>query len=341
MHHSYWGAKWTKALLRGTAGTAMAASLAGAPAAGLTATPTATPQRPGDLGIKNVAGRVYDAAQGSQASIVGARIDYTRSTTSPPPPGGSGHVLTDASGGFSFPMFLRDTDSISIRASADGYASAERSFAGALGGYRLWIAPPIEFGLLPLSGTLVIDPAETVLLPCTADVEVLLGNDEPAGGEALTITEILPSNSYSQGDYGTGFTWELDDLELPLTLAPGESVAFPVHYRATGQSFPSRLTLQLRSTGRNGLDFAVPYRGGVADCESPTPTPTVTPGPPPCPGDCDGNGVVSIADLVRVVALALGRPVDCPRADLDGSGGVDIAEVIAAVVAAARGCPLE
>lgn len=50
-------------------------------------------------------------------------------------------------------------------------------------------------------------------------------------------------------------------------------------------------------------------------------------------GDCNGNGVVSIAELVTGVTMALGlRPVDdCPAFDDDADGLVEISEIVAAV----------
>jgi len=59
----------------------------------------------------------------------------------------------------------------------------------------------------------------------------------------------------------------------------------------------------------------------------------------PCPGDCDGDGTVSIAELIRGVNLALGSPEeDCSAFDLDGNGTVTVNELIAAVRAALDGC---
>lgn len=59
---------------------------------------------------------------------------------------------------------------------------------------------------------------------------------------------------------------------------------------------------------------------------------------PLCRGDCDGDGVVGIAELVAAVAEGLDGSAACRGADGDGSGQVDIAELIAAVRAALQGC---
>jgi len=78
---------------------------------------------------------------------------------------------------------------------------------------------------------------------------------------------------------------------------------------------------------------------------SPTPTatadPTTSATPSECVGDCDGNGSVSISELVTMVNIALGnRPLaDCLAGDRDGNGSIVIAELIAAVNNALNGCP--
>jgi len=68
-----------------------------------------------------------------------------------------------------------------------------------------------------------------------------------------------------------------------------------------------------------------------------------TGGPAPaqsCAGDCDGDGQVTIAELVRGVRIALGElPVEeCDGLDGDGDGTVNVAELIRAVRAALEIC---
>src|SRR5262245_57472901 len=65
--------------------------------------------------------------------------------------------------------------------------------------------------------------------------------------------------------------------------------------------------------------------------------------PVACPGDCNGDGVVAIDELVAGVAQALSTASGgaCGAFDRDGNGSVSIAELIAAVAAALEGCPPE
>ena len=82
---------------------------------------------------------------------------------------------------------------------------------------------------------------------------------------------------------------------------------------------------------------------------SPTPTqpsgPTATqtqstPVPTTCVGDCDGNGVVVVNEIVTGVNIALGAaPVSqCQVFDVSGNGAVDINELVGAVNSLLGGC---
>jgi len=59
-----------------------------------------------------------------------------------------------------------------------------------------------------------------------------------------------------------------------------------------------------------------------------------------CDGDCDGNGAVTINELVMAVTIALGQSdvSMCASADMNSSGGVEVNELVAAVGAALDGC---
>ena len=59
-------------------------------------------------------------------------------------------------------------------------------------------------------------------------------------------------------------------------------------------------------------------------------------------GDCNGNGFISIDELVQGANIALGlNPLDtCLSFDANGDGSVTIDEVLTAVVEALEGCLL-
>ena len=60
-----------------------------------------------------------------------------------------------------------------------------------------------------------------------------------------------------------------------------------------------------------------------------------------CVGDCNGDGMVTISELIRGVNIALGSAeVDvCPAFDANGDGAVTINELVSAVINALNGCP--
>lgn len=115
-----------------------------------------------------------------------------------------------------------------------------------------------------------------------------------------------------------------------LLLPQGEHGEYAIEFRLTtdaagyanSEPFVARLTNQ-------SIPTSTP---------SPTrpPTPTI---PPlgPCVGDCDGDGRVTIAELVRGVNGALGG-AGCDAFDRDGDGIISISDLVAAVNSALYGC---
>ncbi len=74
---------------------------------------------------------------------------------------------------------------------------------------------------------------------------------------------------------------------------------------------------------------------------SPTMTPTST--PRVCTGDCDGDGRVTVDELLRGVSIVLGQleTTDCPAFDASGDGSVTVDEIVLAVNNALSGCGFE
>jgi hypothetical protein len=77
---------------------------------------------------------------------------------------------------------------------------------------------------------------------------------------------------------------------------------------------------------------------------SSTPTSTPTPTPTPvaaCPGDCDGNGRVTVAELLTGVDIFFSdQPLAaCPALDSDHDGQITVNDLLKAVDAALNGCP--
>jgi hypothetical protein len=151
--------------------------------------------------------------------------------------------------------------------------------------------------------------------------------------------------------------------ELPPPLADGDVLyTCEVSVRADAAdgnyaiacSDPDAATLQ-------GVPLEATCLGGVLTVLDLTPTPTATSTPTvplpsptntvaaptatatalPCSGDCDGNRVVSIEELVAAVRVALGQAgvAICPAANSDGGLSIEIQELIRAVRNALDGCP--
>lgn len=82
-------------------------------------------------------------------------------------------------------------------------------------------------------------------------------------------------------------------------------------------------------------DLVVTNVQPTPDSSTPTPTPQAT----PCDGDCNGDGSVTVNELIVCVNMALGTSDACHACDANGDGAVTINEIIAAVNNALNGCP--
>jgi hypothetical protein len=122
---------------------------------------------------------------------------------------------------------------------------------------------------------ILVEPI-TAVLTCEGRLDIRIRN---IGDAPLLISSIELSNAYSQGEYGTGFTWDASQIEGLKELAAGATVSIAVKYREQG--FPrSRLVLAIESNALNNPHVFQTYHG--TGCGTPTPTL-----PPRCcmPGD--------------------------------------------------------
>jgi hypothetical protein len=94
------------------------------------------------------------------------------------------------------------------------------------------------------------------------------------------------------------------------------------------------------STTPDGDEAAITTLMVTVGSVAPTPTPTVTPAPIACAGDCNGNGEVTVNELISGVNIALGAlpPSTCSACDSNGDGTVSVNELVAAVSRALNGC---
>ncbi len=132
------------------------------------------------------------------------------------------------------------------------------------------------------------------------------------------LTHTGPRENDGGGEAAWSFRWRAPSSAGPaLLFAAGNSVNFDGDLGGDANAL-AMLAVQV------GAD--------------PTPTPTATPAPA-CTGDCNGDGVVAINELILGVNIALGAPVaGCAAIDTNGDGEVAINELIAAVGRALSGC---
>ena len=130
---------------------------------------------------------------------------------------------------------------------------------------------------------------------------------------------------------------------------PNEGVTdFPVSISADGRwiGFASAASNLVANDFNNDIDvFLACNPFDAFECAAPTPTPTV-PMDFPCVGDCNGDGVVTIDDLIKMVNIALGlRGVcgddgvgECLAGDANCDCQITVDEIIRAVNNNLNGC---
>lgn len=134
------------------------------------------------------------------------------------------------------------------------------------------------------------------------------------------VTHTDPQENDSSGTASWEFTWQAPDTPGTYALfGAGNSVNFDGD--STGDASSTAVLM-------------ITVGGGA-----PTPTPTATPAPA-CAGDCNGDGVVAVNELISGVNIALGSAsVDaCMACDLNGDGAVSVNELVSAVSKALNGC---
>lgn len=125
-------------------------------------------------------------------------------------------------------------------------------------------------------------------------------------------------------------TWQ---LALPDGVVGDYPLAFTL--RTASSQYAESAVFSVLLTNRPPPPTETPTRASP----SPTRTPTPTAMPAGCAGDCDGDGAVTVAELIGGVASALGGGAPCDAIDRNGDGRITVAELVAAVAAALDGCP--
>jgi hypothetical protein len=176
------------------------------------------------------------------------------------------------------------------------------------------------------------------LLTCAAP----LRDSAPPGDYALVLDRLFAGDADGTLLLGVGGAAGM------LLVDPSAPSATPTAtYTATPPAtlIPSATTAPSATTRPSATRAATPTASASSPpSATPTatlpPSATVVPTALDCPGDCDGDGAVAIAELVRAVAIASGSApaTSCATLDANADGVVTINELVVAVSGALTGC---
>lgn len=189
------------------------------------------------------------------------------------------------------------------------------------------------------------------------------------GGGTALLNPVVGPNCYlgitcgfPSGYAGTYMSYSLPDGSTATlsnfsgTFSPLENNYYQISGQASGKDSQGRtvsvdavlVTMRITCRSGRGGGCTKVYRGGtltvtvdgMAPTSTPTSaaTPTATQTPLPCFGDCDGDGQVTVNDILTLVNLAVGNAdiSTCSAEDADTQVTIDL--VLAAVNNALLGC---
>ena len=119
--------------------------------------------------------------------------------------------------------------------------------------------------------------------------------------------------------------------------------ASPTHTLAPTQT-PSPTATTTSTAAPSDTATSTPTASASATVTAPEATPTASAATatvsPTCAGDCDGDGAVSVSELITAVNIALDSraPTACPAIDTNANGQVTVDELVRAVANALNGC---
>lgn len=174
---------------------------------------------------------------------------------------------------------------------------------------------------------------------------------DPNLGSFLGCLEVRTNGAtYFAATYNTNTYFVVTFLDLNLNVGLDAGEPYVIY---NGKSAPPGDPV-VAGLGQTAINFSFgdeniwpPSESAPTPTETETPTPTHTPTPSPtsalerhCPGDCDGNGDVTVGEVIALVNIALGNTQlsSCMPGDIDNSHNVTINEIVAAVDAALSGC---
>jgi len=174
----------------------------------------------------------------------------------------------------------------------------------------------------------------------------LFRNDDATGASYLTIklrgpvpnTEAIGARVYVR----TGATTQMRELRAGSNFESQD--AAEAHFGLGVGTVANEVRVVWPLGAETRLTQVEGNRLLVVSAVDALPTPTAPPTPTataiPCVGDCDGDGEVTVDEVVRAVTLALGGEVEggCAAVDRNRDGEVTVDEVLAAVDRVLAGC---
>jgi hypothetical protein len=172
-----------------------------------------------------------------------------------------------------------------------------------------------------------------------ATVTVYATRKWDSGGELVKLVDDSGYNGTLTAAPGVIASAPANEGFRGVALAPVNGAApTPTHTAAPSPTAsPTPLTATPTHPAPTATTTATPQGTATATGSPGVETPT----PAACAGDCNGNGTVTVSELIALVNIALGqRGVDaCMAGDTNHDGRITIAELLAAVNHALGGCP--
>lgn len=170
----------------------------------------------------------------------------------------------------------------------------------------------------------IVVPVDVLYLRAFLDLN---GNGQLDGGEPFSI--------YQDKGAGSGDPVTVSTTPTNLSISFGDDYIFAGP--ATTPT-PTATRTPTTATASTSAPTPTPTPSPLLTAQPPTQTPSPNTTPGTCIGDCGGNGVVSVEDLVTLVDIALGDLSASACPGFVTAGPVTVNQLVAAVNAALNGC---
>ncbi len=210
---------------------------------------------------------------------------------------------------------------------------------------RTWTATKTATGTRTPTATRTATRTATATTSVTPTItQTSTRSATPTASPTPTVTARLSATSTPRGTPARTASATATATHTALSTAT-ETPTASVRATASGSATPTLPSTPTQTGTSSATETVTPSATMTASpTETVFPTASVTSTTTPirpCAGDCGGNGVISIDDIVLCVNIALGTSplADCTQCDGDGDGIVAVAELLQVVNNALSGCP--